>query len=78
MSKLSATTQRKAIVLLARCLPNLEALEELNMSAADAFSARRAENLIKSIIETNGFETGSKKGKGVFVCKQDAALNDHQ
>nr|WP_067059984.1 hypothetical protein [Mucilaginibacter sp. L294] len=69
MSHLSTATEQKAILLLAKCLPNFEALAILNMTAEDAFYIRSAENLIKGIIEANGFEVMRKSGKGISVRK---------
>jgi ribulose bisphosphate carboxylase small subunit len=68
MSNLSSKTEQKAIEELAQCLKHFDNLANLKMTAFDAEAARVAENVIKGIIETNGYRisyfnhiTGVKK-----------------
>lgn len=56
MSILSENTEEKAIEVLAECVQLFEKLHYLKMTGQDAFDARMAENLLKTIIESNGFE----------------------
>jgi hypothetical protein len=53
MSLLAATTDKKALAILAGMLPLFGQLDRLPMGAADAYAAREAENLIRGIIDTN-------------------------
>jgi hypothetical protein len=53
MSLLSENTQPEALRVLLRTLPFFGQLEKMRMSAADAFAARQAENLLRGIIESN-------------------------
>jgi hypothetical protein len=65
MSNLADKTEEKAIALCAKCVVSFEQLHCLNMTSEDAFAAREAENLLRSIIETNGYQIvyRSKSGK---------------
>jgi len=55
MSILSGQTEEKAIAVIAECVLLFEKLHYLRMTAQDAFDTRTAENLLKGIIESNGF-----------------------
>lgn len=63
MSRLADTTEMAALKVIRRCLKYFERLADLEMSAADAFAARAAENYLKSIIDTNEFKN-TNDGKG--------------
>jgi hypothetical protein len=58
MSILHDTTEPAALALLAHALPFFEGLAGLHMNKDDAFEARKAENLIRGILETNDYPTG--------------------
>lgn len=60
MSILANKTERKALRILGKTLKFFDQTAFLNMSAADAEEARRAENLIKGIIKSNGFTARSR------------------
>jgi hypothetical protein len=59
MSILHDTTEPAALVLLAQALPLFEGLAGLHMGKEDAFEARKAENLIRGILECNDYPMGS-------------------
>lgn len=69
MSNLAAKTERKALIILAKAVLLFEQLDNLNMAAYDAFDARKAENILKSIIEDNGFKVQyeTKKGQQIIT-----------
>ncbi|XHR94266.1 hypothetical protein ACFJIV_28930 [Mucilaginibacter sp. UC70_90] len=69
MSKLSDQTCKKAIIALASCLQHFEKLATLEMNIADAIDAKLAENFIRSIIETNGYQVIAGK-QGTRLQKQ--------
>jgi type IV secretory pathway VirB4 component len=69
MSNLANKTERKALQLLANTLRFFEETANLKMTANDAFQAREAENMIKGIIENNGFSANYEKGKGTRLTK---------
>ncbi len=56
MSILSNKTEKKAVHVLARCVVTLEKLHYLDMTATDDFDAKQAENLMTSIIQSNGYK----------------------
>lgn len=63
MSRLANKTEITALKVIRRCLKRFDSLAELEMTAADAFAARAAENQLKSTIDTN--ESKAKPhGKG--------------
>ena len=63
MSNLSAHTEEKAIAVLAACVLLFEKLCYMDMTAQDASDARKAENLLKGIIESNGFKVAYRPGR---------------
>lgn len=69
MSNLATTTERRAIAELAKCLRNFDNLSGLNMTSEDAWKAREAENNIKTIIESNGYNVRYIPGKGTIITK---------
>jgi hypothetical protein len=69
MSNLANKTERKALKVLANTLRFFEGTDNLDMTATDAFQAREAENIIKGIIENNGFSANYEKGKGTRLTK---------
>lgn len=66
MSILADKSERKAIAVLANTLRYFDKTTLLNMSATDANDARAAENLVKGIIEANGYETRLRNGKNII------------
>jgi hypothetical protein len=64
MSNLAAKTEREALVVLAKAVLLFERLANLDMAAYDAFDARKAENILKSIIEDNGYTVQYNRKKG--------------
>lgn len=69
MSNLARKTERKALKVLANTLRFFEGTTKLDMTATDAFQAREAENILKGIIEANGFTASYEKGKGTTLKK---------
>ncbi len=67
MSNLAAKTERKVLVVLAKAVLLFEKLADLNMAAYDAFDARKAENILKSIIEDNGYTVRYNRVKGQAI-----------
>jgi len=69
MSVLTDKTERQAIAELAKCLIHFERLYPFNMSAQDAADARQAQNLIQTIIGSNGYMAAHIGGKGTRIYK---------
>ena len=69
MSHLASTTERKAIKVLANTLRFFDDTNLLFVSAEDAQKAREAENILRSIIQDNGYTTRYQKGKGTKILK---------
>lgn len=69
MSILSDKTDKEAIKRLAYCLKYFDSLAQLKMTAEDMFTARAAENLIKSIIESNGYKAAYQPCLGTVIKK---------
>lgn len=67
MSNLAAKTEKKALIVLAKAVLLFEQLQDLNMAAYDAFDARKAENILKSIIEDNGYTVQYDRKKGQHI-----------
>lgn len=67
MSNLAAKTERKVLVVLAKGVLLFEKLTDLNMAAYDAFDARKAENILKSIIEDSGYTMRYNRIKGQAI-----------
>lgn len=59
MSILHDTTEPAALALLAQALPLFEGLARLHMGKEDAFEARKAENLVRGILECNDYPMGN-------------------
>jgi hypothetical protein len=55
MSLLTETTEKAAIVVLQDLLPCFAALDRLGMSAPDAFEVRKAENLLRAVVESSPY-----------------------
>jgi len=77
MSILTKKTERQAIKELAKCLIHFERLYPFNMSAQDAADAAKAQHLIQAIIETNGYRTIYKSGKGTWIYKLKKQFSNH-
>lgn len=69
MSQLSNRTERKAIKLLANTLRFFERLPNLKITSNDAFDIRAAENLIKQVIESNGYYVRIGQGQKTTIKK---------
>lgn len=69
MSNLANQTETKAIKAMANALKEFDKLTGLNMTHIDAESSKRAENTIRGIIESNGYEVIYKPGKGTRIKK---------
>lgn len=65
MSILSETTERRALYELAKALRFFENLDFLMVSNEDAFRIKEAENLLRGVVETNGFKASYSKNRGV-------------
>jgi len=63
MSNLAEKTERKALVVLAKAVLLFEELRNVDMTAADAFDVRQAENLLRVVIENNGCRVVCHQGK---------------
>jgi hypothetical protein len=68
MSILSELTDRRAVRELAKALRHFGKLDFLCMSDADEKCARQAENLLREIIESNGYAISST-GKKITKLK---------
>ena len=64
-------TERKAIFELAKTLKHFDSLQGLLMHPGDAYTARLAENLIRSVIENNGYTAIYIPGRGTRLHKFD-------
>ena len=53
MSRLAETTEKAAIAIIESLLPRFGHLDSLGMSAEDAFEVRKAENLLRGIVESS-------------------------
>lgn len=53
MSRLTDTTEKAAIRVIKRLLPRFGDLEGLGVSAEDAFEIRKAENLLRAVVESS-------------------------
>ncbi len=69
MSHLVNKTERKAIKVLANTLRFFDDTNLLFVTAEDALKAREAENILRGIIESNGYTAKYQKGKGTRVFK---------
>ena len=66
MSILAIKSERKAIAVLAKTLRYFGKTMLLSMSAIDEQDAKQAENLIRGIIETNGYKALEKNGQTII------------
>jgi len=66
MSILALKSERKAITVLAKTLRYFSKTMLLSMSAIDEQDAKQAENLIRGIIESNGYETLERNGQTII------------
>jgi len=69
MSLLAEKTEKTAIYELAKALRFFENLNTLWVSAEDAYMARNAENILKAVIERNGYTATYCKRKGTRLVK---------
>ena len=69
MSILADKTELAALKMLARSLKYFGSLAYLQMTEADAFAARAAENHGKAIIETNGYRLIDQPRKRRIIQK---------
>ncbi|WP_316739161.1 hypothetical protein [Pedobacter aquatilis] len=69
MSILSEISERKAILEAAKTLRHFERFGLLLLSAADAEDLRKAETLLKGIIESNGYAIRFSKKRGTTILK---------
>lgn len=53
MSRLTEMTEQAAIAVIEGILPRFGDLESLGMSAEDAFEVRKAENLLRAVVESS-------------------------
>ena len=60
MSNLSDKTEKKALVIISKGIKVFEQLAFLNMTAEDSEAARKAQNLLRSIVESNGYNLAHK------------------
>ena len=60
MSRLAETTEKAAIAVIESLLPRFGELDSLGMTAEDAFDARKAENLLRAVAESNPHFTKPK------------------
>jgi hypothetical protein len=69
MSILAQHTERKAVLQIAKTLRLFSTLDFLMLSAVDATLVRQAENLLKGIIENNGYAIRFSKKRGTRIIK---------
>jgi len=69
MSILAHTTEKLAIYEIAKTLRFFDNLHTLKVSAEDAFKIRMAENAVRSMIESNGYEARYSKQNGYVLTK---------
>ncbi|MDN3588225.1 hypothetical protein QWY86_16190 [Pedobacter aquatilis] len=69
MSILSEISERKAVLETAKILRHFERFDLLLLSAPDAQDLRRAENLLKGIIQNNGYAIRYSKKRGTAILK---------
>jgi hypothetical protein len=56
MSRLTENTDYRALLQIAQTLTHFERLSDMGVSAGDAVRIRHAENIIKDVIGSNGYE----------------------
>jgi hypothetical protein len=77
MSILSNKTEKKALKVLANTLRFFAHTDLLFVSNEDAFKAREAENILREIVESNGYKATYKKGKGTKLTKDKTFKNQY-
>jgi hypothetical protein len=77
MSILSNKTEKKAIKVLANTLRFFSNTDLLFVSNEDALKAKEAENILRGIIENNGYKASYKKGKGTKLVKDRTIKNQY-
>lgn len=60
MSRLTDTTEKAAIRIIEQILPRFTELDGLGVSAEDAFEIRKAENLLRAVVENSPHDTKTK------------------
>lgn len=75
MSILSKRTERKAIKLLANTLRFFSNTDLLFVSNEDAFKVKEAENILRGVIENNGYQATYIKGKGTRLLRLQVHKN---
>jgi hypothetical protein len=70
MSNLSDKTEKKALKVLSKTLRFFDELRDLEMTAYDDYDATSAENLIRGILQTHGYEAVYEPGKGTRLMKR--------
>lgn len=53
MSRLTDITEQAAISVIERILPRFGELDSLGVSAEDAFEVRKAENILRAVVESS-------------------------
>jgi len=56
MSNLANKTEYKALTVIAQMIKEFEKLHYLDMTKEDDLDAKKARNLLESIIQTNGYK----------------------
>jgi len=69
MSILSNKTEKKAIKVLANALHFFSKTDLLFISNEDAVKTREAENILRGIIENNGYKATYAKGRGIRLTR---------
>jgi len=77
MSILAQKTEKKAVKVLANTLRFFDQTDLLFISAEDAHKAREAENILRGIIENNGYKATYTKGKGTKLTKDRTIKNQY-
>lgn len=61
MSNLSNKTEYKALSIIAQMVKDFEKLHYLGMTKEDDWDAKKARNLLESIVQSNGFKINYNK-----------------
>lgn len=69
MSILSPHTERKAVLEIAKALRHFSRFDFLLLRAEDEQRLREAENLLKGIVENNGYTSRFSKNRGTRILK---------
>ena len=69
MSILSPHTERKAVLEIAKVLRHFSRFDFLLLRAEDEQRLREAENLLKGILENNGYTSRFSKNRGTRILK---------